>query len=187
MPIQYHNSYRDQKFIRTTRALINNNKVYVFPNLVAGTLTIFPTKLTLVLMINVLYQYCIFTAQCDNGGECVDGINDYSCACATGFTGEFCQINLFDCASSPCLNDAKCVDLASVCMIIVEKDWCIKVKYSRQYVRWMFTFRDIILSLWFTLVWFGIQYTLLIQLYRVAPKLVILFQSPISQKAEYIF
>ena len=27
---------------------------------------------------------------CKNGGVCTDGVNDYSCACAAGWTGEQC-------------------------------------------------------------------------------------------------
>ena len=29
---------------------------------------------------------------CLNGGSCVDNINNYSCVCGTGFTGNYCQI-----------------------------------------------------------------------------------------------
>ena len=28
---------------------------------------------------------------CHNGGSCVDGINSYSCNCATGYTGDYCE------------------------------------------------------------------------------------------------
>ena len=29
---------------------------------------------------------------CLNGGTCVDGVNDYTCVCAVGYTGENCGI-----------------------------------------------------------------------------------------------
>ena len=29
--------------------------------------------------------------QCDNGGSCVDGVNNYSCNCLAGFTGSLCE------------------------------------------------------------------------------------------------
>ena len=32
---------------------------------------------------------------CKNGGQCVDGVNKYSCSCARGFTGENCNISKF--------------------------------------------------------------------------------------------
>ena len=31
-------------------------------------------------------------SNCSNGATCVDGVDGFSCACAPGFTGEFCSI-----------------------------------------------------------------------------------------------
>ena len=28
---------------------------------------------------------------CENGGTCVDGVNSFTCSCATGFHGHNCQ------------------------------------------------------------------------------------------------
>ena len=36
-------------------------------------------------------NYCV-NHTCDNGGSCVDGINNYSCNCLVGFTGYHCEI-----------------------------------------------------------------------------------------------
>ena len=29
---------------------------------------------------------------CQNGGNCTDGVNDYNCTCAAGYTGRNCSI-----------------------------------------------------------------------------------------------
>ena len=28
---------------------------------------------------------------CENGGKCVDGVDDYECDCVAGFTGDDCE------------------------------------------------------------------------------------------------
>ena len=38
-------------------------------------------------------------------------VNAFKCACQTGFDGHQCEINMDDCKSTPCLNNATCVDL----------------------------------------------------------------------------
>lgn len=47
---------------------------------------------------------------CVNGATCKDGIAQYSCKCAQGFEGIYCQNNTDDCVSAVCLNNATCVD-----------------------------------------------------------------------------
>ena len=32
---------------------------------------------------------------CQNGGTCKDGLNDYICMCAVGYTGENCSVGKF--------------------------------------------------------------------------------------------
>ena len=43
---------------------------------------------------------------CKNGGSCVDGVNNYSCNCLAGFTGDRCEAGgyfpLFLAVSIPC-------------------------------------------------------------------------------------
>ena len=36
---------------------------------------------------------CEFHA-CENDATCLDGVDTYSCACASGFTGEFCELQI---------------------------------------------------------------------------------------------
>ncbi|KAJ8036808.1 Fibropellin-1 [Holothuria leucospilota] len=48
---------------------------------------------------------------CQNGGICDDLNRNYSCMCLPGFEGRDCQINIDECASNPCLNNAvQCLD-----------------------------------------------------------------------------
>jgi hypothetical protein len=30
-------------------------------------------------------------APCQNGGTCTDGVNDYTCTCVTGYSGDMCE------------------------------------------------------------------------------------------------
>ena len=38
-----------------------------------------------------------------------DLVNDFSCACVVGFTGNTCQTNINDCFPYPCENGGTCV------------------------------------------------------------------------------
>jgi len=46
---------------------------------------------------------------CQNG-TCMDLINDYSCVCASGYTGKNCSSNIDDCIPNPCHNGT-CIDV----------------------------------------------------------------------------
>ncbi|XP_052811038.1 neurogenic locus notch homolog protein 2-like isoform X3 [Mya arenaria] len=50
------------------------------------------------------------TSPCDNGGVCTDQIADYSCECATGWSGKNCDVNPDDCSPNPCQNGGACTD-----------------------------------------------------------------------------
>ena len=57
--------------------------------------------------INV--RECV-SSPCQNGGTCVDMINQYRCACRGGYTGRHCGIEIDECASDPCKGSANCVE-----------------------------------------------------------------------------
>jgi len=52
------------------------------------------------------------SSPCENG-RCVDRVNMFECQCAAGFTGLLCAREIDECKqpSSPCANNATCVDL----------------------------------------------------------------------------
>ena len=41
--------------------------------------------------------YTINRSDCMNGAECIDGINEYTCQCQSGWNGTLCQYNIDDC------------------------------------------------------------------------------------------
>ncbi|XP_078734164.1 protein crumbs homolog 2-like isoform X3 [Lampetra fluviatilis] len=48
---------------------------------------------------------------CQHGGSCMPGDDGgFSCRCAPGYSGDNCEASVGGCSSSPCLNNAVCVD-----------------------------------------------------------------------------
>ncbi|XP_065815558.1 protein eyes shut homolog [Labrus bergylta] len=50
---------------------------------------------------------------CQNGGICVDGIDQYQCFCSEGFGGLNCEINYDECVHGYCANNSTCIDLVA--------------------------------------------------------------------------
>ncbi|CAF5184865.1 unnamed protein product, partial [Rotaria magnacalcarata] len=50
---------------------------------------------------------------CFHDGKCLQTTHGYRCICKTGFTGNFCELNINECESNPCINDGICYDLES--------------------------------------------------------------------------
>ena len=48
---------------------------------------------------------------CQNGGNCTDGINSYTCTCVPGYNGTDCETNIDECSPNPYQNGGNCTDL----------------------------------------------------------------------------
>ncbi|KAL8587757.1 hypothetical protein ACOMHN_020975 [Nucella lapillus] len=60
-------------------------------------------------------EFLTVPCECDNEGTCVDPVATgeqytYNCFCQTGYTGSQCELEVDDCAGSPCVN-GQCLDL----------------------------------------------------------------------------
>lgn len=69
-------------------------------------------KPTLHVCYSVPDNHCA-TNPCGNGGTCENNPTSYTCACAPGFTGTNCEVNIDDCAGAPCQNGGTCTDGAN--------------------------------------------------------------------------
>ncbi|GAB1598157.1 protein crumbs-like [Argonauta hians] len=60
----------------------------------------------------IVVDYCSNTTKrCQNGGTCQSKTFDkFECICPVGFTGKTCDININECVSNPCKNNATCID-----------------------------------------------------------------------------
>ena len=84
--------------------LINSgfNKVCVLP---LKNAPIFPNP------IKFLPIFVLGTSQCL---DTVSGtVSSFTCQCRLGYTGQLCETNINECSSSPCQNNATCVDLVN--------------------------------------------------------------------------
>ncbi|KAH9641998.1 hypothetical protein HF086_010510 [Spodoptera exigua] len=65
---------------------------------------------------------------CQHGGHCADVRSSYACACPPGYAGDFCQLDVDECAAHQCQNGAVCKDgVASytcICPDGFEGDFC---------------------------------------------------------------
>ena len=53
----------------------------------------------------------VHSCRCVHDGTCSDAFQAFTCACAAGFEGPICEINIDECASRPCIQrTAKCYD-----------------------------------------------------------------------------
>ena len=74
-------------------------------------------KLNIANFTLTIIKCCLLKLQCkyvnpQNNATCVDGTGEYTCMCARGFSGQFCQTKVPFCTNefSPCENGGKCVD-----------------------------------------------------------------------------
>ena len=48
--------------------------------------------------------------KCQNNGVCTDGVDTYTCACVTGFSGKECAVNIDECDTNTCSGHGTCID-----------------------------------------------------------------------------
>lgn len=46
---------------------------------------------------------------CQNGGTCIDKVNEFKCQCVAGFVGPLCQERVDICVTKPCANGGTCI------------------------------------------------------------------------------
>lgn len=46
---------------------------------------------------------------CQNGGTCIDKVNEFHCQCVPGFVGDLCQNRVDYCVTKPCANGGTCL------------------------------------------------------------------------------
>ncbi|XP_035659208.1 neurogenic locus notch homolog protein 1-like [Branchiostoma floridae] len=81
------------------------NFLRIYPNTCHGTLC----RLRMELIGCDGIDHCV-NVTCLNNGTCIDGLDDYRCACVPGYTGKDCEINIDECVSGPCQNGGTCID-----------------------------------------------------------------------------
>ena len=60
---------------------------------------------------------------CQNGGSCVDGVNNYSCSCLPGFTGYHCGTGEFFCLFVFCFFIFVFVFSRATSQMLTRYDW----------------------------------------------------------------
>ncbi|XP_013877180.1 protein crumbs homolog 1, partial [Austrofundulus limnaeus] len=78
------------------------------------------TRKRIKIIFNVIYSHrlpqlpvfsCMGTRwnySCFNGGNCSEA--DHTCSCLPGFTGPWCEKDVDECASEPCMNGGFCIN-----------------------------------------------------------------------------
>ena len=99
------------------------------PSLAACT---YPSSVGTARMGGLVDLKCL-EIDCQNGASCVvdDKLQEAKCICRPGFEGELCEVNVDECASSPCLNNGKCVDGVNEYFCVCENKFIDKVRMIR--------------------------------------------------------
>lgn len=66
--------------------------------------------------------------------SCIDGINSFTCACPSGYTGLFCETDIDECDNNKCQRGSTCKDIVGAYMCICPPGWngthCENSKYT---------------------------------------------------------
>jgi Notch-like protein len=60
---------------------------------------------------------------CSGNGQCVEGMNSYTCSCNIGFTGMLCETNIDDCVGVNCNGNGRCVDDVGASTCVCDLDY----------------------------------------------------------------
>ena len=64
------------------------------------------------------------SSPCQNGGNCVDGVDAYECECVAGWSGPECQTDVDECSSAPCENGGVCAESSSDVSVLADAYSC---------------------------------------------------------------
>ena len=67
-------------------------------------------NLSSLCFVFFFFYLSIFCSPCFHGSTCFDKVNNFSCTCSPGFSGQRCEHHIDECNSQPCQNGATCVD-----------------------------------------------------------------------------
>ena len=94
-----------------TKAMIQNNVLYW--NVPANQTTQFFFKATDACQASSTFNMTltVVPCPCNNSGQCVPqeprGQGNYTCQCPPGYTGQYCSVEIDECASYPCLRGTR--------------------------------------------------------------------------------